>query len=82
MKQTAVEWLIAELIKTIDYDDSQNVEDLRIKLQSFSITSEKHAKKLEKQQIENAFRIGATTELTFGDNKAEQYYIKEYGGEQ
>lgn len=72
MKQTAVEWLIDKLTEKPINDISDE--------HWFGIIGQ--AKEMEKEQIENAFRIGATTELTFGDNKAEQYYIKEYGGEQ
>jgi hypothetical protein len=39
----------------------------------------RQAKEMEKQQIENAYRIGSVNELTYGDNKAEQYYNKTYG---
>lgn len=89
MRQTAVEWLIAELIKTIDYDNSQNVEDLRIKLQSFIITSEKHAKEMDMQQKKDAYQHGRDDEncaLSDGamapdyDN-ADEWYKGEYGGE-
>ena len=89
MKQTAVEWLIAELIKTIDYDNSENVEDLRIKLQSFAITNEKQAKEMEKQQLKDAYLHGRDDEncaLSDGamapdyDN-ADEWYQGEYGGE-
>jgi len=35
--------------------------------------------KKEQEQIEKAFRIGATHELVFGGNLAEKYYNKTYG---
>ena len=46
------------------------------------ITTEEfaQAKEMEKEQIENAYRIGSVNELTYGDNKAEQYYNEKYGG--
>lgn len=85
-KQTAVEWLIAELIKTIDYDNSQNVEDLRIKLQSFIITSEKNAKEMDKQQKmecwETAHQAGRFEGKGIAEENwqtFEQYYNEEYG---
>jgi len=59
MKQTAVEWLVDNL----HYLHSTKWDDIV-----------EQAKEMEKEQIENAFRIGAANELTFGDNKAEQYY--------
>jgi hypothetical protein len=40
----------------------------------------REAKEMEKEQIENAYRIGSVNELTYGDNKAEQYYNETYGG--
>jgi hypothetical protein len=74
-KQTAVEWLVAELVKTIDYDNSENVEDLRIKLQSFIITSEKKAKEMEKQQIIETARFYFHER---GKATPEKYYNQEY----
>ena len=90
MKQTAVEWLVAELVKTIDYDNSENVEDLRIKLQSFIITSEKKAKEMQKQQLKDAYQHGRDDEncaLSDGAmcpdyENADEWYQGEYGGEQ
>ena len=79
MKQTAVQWLIEQLADlTFNYIAGFSTKEEYDALSNQVI---EQAKKLEKQQIENAFRIGATTELTFGDNKAEKYYNKEYGGE-
>lgn len=77
-QQTAVEWLISELRESKDFHRVINELNQRGSTVRHILNE---AKEMEKQQIENAFRIGATTELTFGDNKAEQYYIKEYGGE-
>ena len=85
--KTAVEWLVAELVKTIDYDNSENVEDLRIKLQSFIITSEKQAKELDKQQKIDAWNDGnCNTDLKGNPSanyalSAEHYYNKKYGNE-
>lgn len=70
MKQTAVEFAVNKLANLIPSGNQILIRAILIE-----------AKEMEKQQIENAFRIGATTELTFGDNKAEQYYNTEYGGE-
>jgi len=78
MRQTAVEWLVAELVKTIDYDNSENVEDLRIKLQSFIITSEKKAKEMEKQQIINAYKADL---YPCSDEDAEDYYKQTFKSE-
>ena len=44
----------------------------------------KHAELMlnkEQEQIEKAFRIGATHELVFGGNLAEKYYNKTYGND-
>ena len=57
-EQTAVEWLIEELVKTIDADNSQNAEDLRIKLQSFVISVEIKAKDMELQQLDDIYHDG------------------------
>ena len=69
-QQTAVEWLVETLNKKYGNDD-------------FIITfinEFAQAKEMEKEQIENAYRIGSVNELTYGDNKAEKYYKKTYGG--
>lgn len=64
-KQTAVEWLVKQLVE-LDYDLTLIPNHI------------KHAKKMEKQQI-----IEAYDQMRCVGNfeNGEQYYIKEYGGE-
>ena len=69
-KQTAVEFYRKHLHALVSTSKTEYKTEQEIFAQ---------AKEMEKKQIENAFRIGATTELTFGDNKAEQYYNETYG---
>ena len=66
-KQTALEWLFNQLLLK-----NPNILGYGDYLEQ--------AKEMEKEQIENAYRIGSVNELTYGDNKAEQYYKKTYGG--
>ena len=63
MKETAVEFLQESLSIHLSHQQQMQFEGLF-----------QQAKEMEKEQIVNAFRIGAANELTFGDNKAEQYY--------
>jgi hypothetical protein len=66
-KQTALEWLFNQLLLK-----NPNILGYGDYLEQ--------AKEMEKEQIENAYRIGSVNELTYGDNKAEQYYKQKYGG--
>ena len=80
-KQTAVEWLVKQLTKTINYDDSANAEDLRIKLYSLIINIEKQAKAMERQQIMKAYGQGIADEageILDATKDAEQYYNETY----
>ena len=65
MKQTAVEWLIEELFKTIDYIqiDPKLIEQ---------------AKSMEIQQIKNAFQDGAHVGYNQDATSEEQYYNETY----
>jgi hypothetical protein len=69
MTQTAVEWLVEEINYHKAWANPEQLEPLI-----------EQAKEMEKEQIENAYRIGSVNELTYGDNKAEQYYKQKYGG--
>ncbi len=65
-KQTAVEWLIAQIKQTVSM--SGKVYEL-----------ERQAKQLEREQVENAFVAGderGTKNIPFN---AEQYYTQTYG---
>jgi catechol-2,3-dioxygenase len=78
MKQTAVEWLAEKYnyitwMRNRDEISAGTADEWRAKYLE-------QAKEMEKQQIENAYRIGSVNELTYGDNKAEQYYKQKYGG--
>jgi len=65
MKQTAVEWLIKELFT-------------KHSLNQQIIDTFEHAKEIEKQQIENAYKDGVTC-LPFDDKDVgEQYYNETY----
>jgi hypothetical protein len=73
-KQTAVQWLIHNI-----------VEDQTIKAKSMSewIDIFKKAKEIEKQQIMDSFGVGCQVESTrlIGYHEmSEQYYNKTYGG--
>ena len=81
-QQTAVQehiaWLKEQLQECIDKGESESW----IFAYKRAI---KHAESMlnkEQEQIEKAFRIGATHELVFGGNLAEKYYNKTYGNEQ
>jgi hypothetical protein len=64
MKQTAVEWLIEQLNKS-GFDEVVTEEEI------------KHAKKMEKEQIEESFTEGCFTE-SWVLKSAEQYYNETY----
>jgi hypothetical protein len=66
IKMTAVEWLYEQFLEGRHHTDKE-YEEIFIQ-----------AEEMEKQQIENAYRIGSVNELTYGDNKAEQYYNETY----
>jgi len=65
-KQTAVEWFVKELFKKIDYIqvDPKLIEQ---------------AKAMEKEQIENAYRINPNNEIW--SNSGIDYYNETYGGD-
>lgn len=63
LKQTAVEWLAKELIK----------EDFYIPIGLYQ-----QAKRMEKQQIVEAYRLGHIFHDSNDSNSAEQYYNEEY----
>ena len=80
-QQTAVQehiaWLKEQLQECIDKGESESW----IFAYKRAI---KHAESMlnkEQEQIEKAFRIGATHELVFGGNLAEKYYNKTYGND-
>ena len=64
MKQTAVEWLVAELRK---YGSPVPRQD------------EEQAKEMEKQQIIDAYQNGYNDGYNFNLEESEQYYQKNYG---
>lgn len=68
-KQTAVEWLVKELNKMIDFIPMDKWDKIRDIVQQ--------AKEMEKQQIIDAFGVGChveSTRLIHYDDMAEQYY--------
>jgi hypothetical protein len=74
MKQTAVEWLLKDLIERdlIKKDDY---------IKSFINSSFEQAKEIEKQQVIDAFGIGCqveSTRLIGYHDMAEQYYNEQF----
>lgn len=67
MKQTAVEWLVSEISR-----DRVGQAIIKTFLEEFE-----QAKKMEKQQIEDAFMVGVRNEKYRFDTK-EQYYTETY----
>jgi hypothetical protein len=84
-QQTAVQILINGLIdrkkNIIENADSMPNDMLEGGVMAFesAIDLAQSLLKKEQEQIEKAFRIGATHELVFGGNLAEKYYNKTYG---
>jgi hypothetical protein len=70
-KQTAVEWLVEEIHKNLNWIPTHMIEQ---------------AKQMEKEQIEDAWLNGMKSEMIapFGINRykpeAEEYYNETYGG--
>jgi len=67
-KQTAVEWLVEEIHKNIDWIPIHMIDQ---------------AKQMEKEQIEMAYKEGNHSEMRGGKvifEKMEQYYNETYGG--
>ena len=82
MKQTAVEWLIEQLVKMDkELDGRRKNEDATVlKMNPTKIYEQ--AKAMEKEQIINAFLNGDDlSHLSFKeqDKEAEQYYNETYG---
>lgn len=70
-KQTAVEWLVRQIVELEIKVDSNENEKVKLLFQQ--------AKAMEKEQIESAFDSGYFNyEVLFYDN-AEQYYNETYG---
>ena len=77
--KTAVEWYAeADIELTILFLEGR-MSKLEYGMKKMMLINE--AKEKMRDQIEEAYRIGTTTELTFGENKAEQYYKQRYGKE-
>jgi len=67
-KQTAVEWLVEEIHKNIDWIPIHMIDQ---------------AKQMEKEQIEMAYKEGNHSEMRGGKvifEKMESYYNETYGG--
>jgi len=73
--QEHIEWLKEQLQQCIDDGYSSSW----IYAYKLAIDNAESLLKKEQEQIEKAFRIGATHELVFGGNLAEKYYNKTYG---
>ena len=73
--QEHIEWLKEQLQQCIDEGYSSSW----IYAYELAIDNAESMLKKEQEQIEKAFRIGATHELVFGGNLAEKYYNKTYG---
>ena len=66
-KQTAVEWLVEEINKMIDFIPMDKWDEIRDIVQQ--------AKEMEKEQIKDAHLIGLITSMEMEATKqAEQYY--------
>ena len=75
MKQTAVEWLVEELDKSIGLTKFVDTCDEDYKQEILGII--KQAKEMENEQIIDAFDKGLITDNVYygyDDKKAEQYY--------
>jgi hypothetical protein len=65
--KTALDWLIAELIR---------MGRRNLKLYEFTISQ---ARRMEKEQIEEAFNEGAWIGVNLGDSLGKDFYQKKYG---
>ena len=75
-KQTAVEWLVKELNKMIDFIPMDKWNEIRDIVQQ--------AKEMEKEQIIDAFGVGChveSTRLIHYNDMAEQYYNETFKNE-
>jgi hypothetical protein len=71
-KQTAVEWLEKNMWEHIEYKPTLEIQRIRKKIQQ--------AKEMEKEQIEQAFEIGADSYYDLRQpSSCIQYYNETYG---
>ena len=86
MKQTAMQEVILKMqdakdnFPNIGFDE-EFIRGFNKAFQMAIFIVEKVGIEKEKQQIENAYRIGSANELTFGENKAEKYYNETFKSE-
>ena len=78
-QQTAVQEHIARLKEQLQQCIDDGFSESWIFAYKRAIKHAESMLKKEQEQIEKAFRIGATHELVFGGNLAEKYYNKTYG---
>jgi len=79
MKQTAVEFIVEELNKSIGLTKFVDTCDEDYKQEILSIIEQ--AKEMEKQQIKNAYYTGGDDVEDNRDREAEQYYNETFKSE-
>jgi len=78
-KQTAVDWFIEQLEQKGDAWENVSIRRVQISIDvSEYLDLKRQAKEMQKEEIENAYRIGFVKYLPY--TNAEEYYTITYGG--